>query len=101
MMSTEPGGFVETSNDGTLVHRIDLDLHAEALRTEVNDPKIHGENDAAVPVARGDELARGIPGAPLHVAACEGHFANVQVPEKVNPLLASALGIPKDLVPHR
>jgi pimeloyl-ACP methyl ester carboxylesterase len=42
-MITEPGGFVETS-DGTLVHFIDFDLHAEALRTDVNDPVvlIHG-----------------------------------------------------------
>ena len=100
-MSTEPGGFVETSNDGTLVHCIDLDLHGEALRTDVNDPINHGENDPTVPVARADELARGIPGATLHVLAGEGHFANVQVPEKFNPLLASALGIPKDLVPQR
>ncbi len=29
--------------------------------------------------------------------AGEGHFANVQVPENVNPLLASARGIPKTL----
>lgn len=43
MMTAEPGGFVETS-DGTLVHFIDLDLHAEALRTDVVDPilLIHG-----------------------------------------------------------
>lgn len=43
MMTAEPGGFVETS-DGTLVHFIDLDLHAEALRTDVADPilLIHG-----------------------------------------------------------
>jgi len=32
-----------------------------------------------------------------HVLAGEGHFANVQVPENVNPLLASARGIPKTL----
>ena len=76
MMSTEPGGFVESSDD-TLVHFIDLDLHAEALRAE-NDPIIHGENDAGPPPP-----------------------PNVQVPEKVNPLLANALGIPKDLVPQR
>jgi pimeloyl-ACP methyl ester carboxylesterase len=99
MMSTEPGGFVESSDDN-LVHFIALDLHAEALRTE-NDPIIHGENDATVPVARDDELAKGIPGATLHVLAGEGHFANVQVPDKVNPLLASALGTAKDLVPQR
>jgi hypothetical protein len=45
MMTAEPGGFVETS-DGTLVHFIDLDLHAEALRTDVVDPilLIHGQS---------------------------------------------------------
>ena len=40
-------------------------------------------------------------GATLHILPGEGHFANVQVPEKVNPLLASGLGIPADLVPKR
>ncbi|MGW0212585.1 hypothetical protein ACWDZ8_45420 [Streptomyces sp. NPDC003233] len=40
MVSKEPGAFVEAP-DGTLVHLIDLDLHAD---TEVNDPValIHG-----------------------------------------------------------
>ncbi|HTY31775.1 alpha/beta hydrolase [Mycobacterium sp.] len=60
---------------------------------------IHGDKDATVPVARGEEIAKGIPGATLHVLSGEGHFANVQAPEKVNPLLADALGIPGDLVP--
>jgi hypothetical protein len=43
MVCTEPGGFAEAA-DGTLVHFIDLDLHAEALHTEVSDPVvlIHG-----------------------------------------------------------
>jgi pimeloyl-ACP methyl ester carboxylesterase len=54
-----------------------------------------------VPVARADEMAKGIPDATLHVLAGQGHFANVQVPEKVNPLLANALGIPEELVPKR
>ena len=62
---------------------------------------IHGEKDATVPVALADAMAKEIPGATLHVVAGEGHFANVQVPEKVNPLLASALGIPEELVPVR
>ena len=77
MMSTEAGGFVETS-DGTLIHFTDLDLHAEALLTE-------GAFDVRE-----------------HVLAGGGHLPNVQVTEKVNPLLASALGIPReDLVPQR
>ena len=43
MLSTEPEGYAE-AKDGTLVHFIDLDLHAEALHNEVNDPVvlIHG-----------------------------------------------------------
>ena len=62
---------------------------------------IHGEKDATVPVALADAMAKGIPGATLHVIAGEGHFANVQAPQKVNPLLADALGIPEELVPKR
>jgi len=62
---------------------------------------IHGEKDATVPVARAHEMAEGIRNATLHVLPGEGHFANVQVPEKVDPLLADGLGIPQDLVPKR
>jgi pimeloyl-ACP methyl ester carboxylesterase len=62
---------------------------------------IHGDKDATVPVARAYDMTKAIPGATVHVIAGEGHFANVQVPEKVNPLLASALGIPEELVPKR
>jgi len=42
-----------------------------------------------------------IPNSTLHVLQGEGHFANVQVPEKVNPLLADGFGIPQDLVPKQ
>ena len=132
MMSTEPGGLVETSDDGTLLHFIDLDLHAEALRAEVNDPVVlihglgcnwhhwsrqigwiaHSRRVVAVDV-RGVTAGGHKAGYESlvevtfafdvreHVLAGEGHFANVQVPEKVDPLLANAREIPKDLVPHR
>ena len=60
---------------------------------------IHGDQDATVPIAHAHEMAEGIRNATLHVLPGEGHFANVQVPEKVNPLLANGLGIPEDLVP--
>ena len=62
---------------------------------------IHGEKDATVPVAVGRAVAEGIPGATMHVIGGEGHFANVQVPYKVDPLLADGLGIPEELVPER
>jgi 3-oxoadipate enol-lactonase len=62
---------------------------------------IHGEKDATVPVALAEAMAGGISEATVHIIPSEGHFANVQVPEKVNPLLADALGIPGELVPRR
>jgi pimeloyl-ACP methyl ester carboxylesterase len=62
---------------------------------------IHGDKDATVPDARPQEMAEGIRDATLHVLPGEGHFANVQVPGKVNPLLADGLGIAAGLVPER
>jgi pimeloyl-ACP methyl ester carboxylesterase len=62
---------------------------------------IHGDKDATVPVARAREMAEGIRDATVHVLPGEGHFANVQVPEKVNALLADGLGIPAGFVPQR
>jgi pimeloyl-ACP methyl ester carboxylesterase len=62
---------------------------------------IHGEQDHTVPVAVGKALAEAIDGATWHVLAGEGHYAIVQVPEKINPLFADGLGIPRELVPRR
>jgi pimeloyl-ACP methyl ester carboxylesterase len=62
---------------------------------------IQGDKDATVPVARGEEIAKEIRAATLHVLSGQGHFANVQVPQEINPLLAVALGIPEELVPQR
>jgi pimeloyl-ACP methyl ester carboxylesterase len=69
-----------------------FDVRARLDEITVPTTIIHGDKDATVPVARGEELAKGIRGATLHVLAGEGHFANVQVPEKVNPLLAERAG---------
>lgn len=82
MMSTEPGGLVETSDDGTLLPFIDLDRRRQ------------GRLRKLVEVTFAFDVRE-------HVLAGDGHFANVQVPENVNPLLGSARGIPKNLVPHR
>ena len=54
-----------------------------------------------MPLALGEALAEGIHGATLNVLPGEGHFANVQVPGKFDPILADALGIPQDLVRKR
>jgi len=62
---------------------------------------IHGEQDHTVPVAVGKALAEAIDGATWHVLPGEGHYAIVQVPEKINPLFAGGLGIPEELVPKR
>ena len=78
MMSTEPGGLVETSDDGTLLPFIDLDRRRQ------------GRLRKLVEVTFAFDVRE-------HVLAGEGHFANVQVPENVNPLLGSARGIPKTL----
>jgi 3-oxoadipate enol-lactonase len=62
---------------------------------------IHGDQDKTVPVAAGRALAEAIRGAALHIVEGEGHYAIVQVPEKINPLFADGLAIPQDLVPKR
>jgi hypothetical protein len=59
------------------------------------------EKDATVPLFAGESIAKGIFGTILYVIKSEGHFANVQSPEKFNPFFAGALGIPQDLVPKR
>lgn len=47
---------------------------------------IHAEKDATVPVALAEALGKGTHGATIHIIPGEGHLANVQVLEKVNPL---------------
>jgi 3-oxoadipate enol-lactonase len=62
---------------------------------------IHGDQDATVPVAVGKTLAETIPGATLRIIPGEGHYAIVQVPEKMNPIFAEALAVPQEVVPKR
>jgi pimeloyl-ACP methyl ester carboxylesterase len=46
---------------------------------------IHGNADAAIPVAKAAELASGLPGAwPLVVVEGAGHAANLSHPDEVN-----------------
>jgi len=78
-----------------------FDVRSRLKEIHVPTTIIHGEKDATVPLALAEFEAKEIPGATLYILAGEGHFANVQVPEKVNPLLADALGIPEELVPKR
>ena len=78
-----------------------FDVRSRLKEIHVPTMIIHGEKDATVPVALAEFEAKEIPNATLHVLKGEGHFANVQVPEKVNPLLADGFGIPADLVPKR
>jgi 3-oxoadipate enol-lactonase len=78
-----------------------FDVRSRLKEIHVPTTIIHGEKDATVPVALAEFEAKEIPNATLHVLMGEGHFANVQVPEKVNPLLADGFGIPEELVPKR
>ncbi len=87
----------ESEAEATFAFNVHSRLNEIAVPTTI----IHGDKDATVPVARAHEIAEGIRNATLHVLPGEGHFANVQVPEKVSPLLAEGLGIPADLVPKR
>lgn len=50
---------------------------------------VHGADDQITPVARAEELARGIPGARLEVVADAGHIPQLEQAERVNALLAS------------
>jgi len=81
----------------TLYFNVRDRLHQITVPTTV----IHGEKDATVPVAVGEALAEAIPGATLHVIPGDGHYAIVQVPEKINPIFAAGLAIPQELVPKR
>ncbi len=78
-----------------------FDVRSRLKEIHVPTTIIHGEKDATVPVALAEFEAKEIPDSTLHVLKGEGHFANVQVPEKVNPILADGFGIPEDLVPKR
>jgi len=80
---------------------VGFDVRSRLKEIQVPTTIIHGDKDATVPVALAEFEAEQIPGSTLHVLQGEGHFANVQVPEKVNPLLADGFGIPQDLVPKR
>jgi 3-oxoadipate enol-lactonase len=62
---------------------------------------IHGGLDATVPAAFATLMAEAIPDATVHIIEGQGHFANLEAPERFNPLLADALRIPEDLVPAR
>jgi 3-oxoadipate enol-lactonase len=60
---------------------------------------IHGELDATSPAAFATLMGGAIPGATVHLIEGQGHFPNLEAPERFNLLLADALRIPEDLVP--
>jgi 3-oxoadipate enol-lactonase len=62
---------------------------------------IHGELDAVLPAAFATLMGDAIPRAAVHILGGDGHFPNLEDPGRFNPLLASALGIPENLVPAR
>jgi 3-oxoadipate enol-lactonase len=62
---------------------------------------IHGELDATCPSAFASLMGKAIPDAAVHILKGQGHFPILEAPERFNPLLASALLIPADLVPAR
>jgi pimeloyl-ACP methyl ester carboxylesterase len=53
---------------------------------------IHGELDGALPIAKAEELASGIPGAELIRVPDAGHTTPLETPDVVNEALAGFLG---------
>lgn len=52
---------------------------------------VHGREDAAIPVAKAEETATGIPGAELLVVPGAGHTTPLEAPDEVNRVLADFL----------
>ncbi|MDD5309084.1 MAG: alpha/beta fold hydrolase [Deltaproteobacteria bacterium] len=48
---------------------------------------VHGDEDEVIPLARAEELARGIPGSVLHVLAGVGHMPQLEAPREIARLL--------------
>jgi pimeloyl-ACP methyl ester carboxylesterase len=75
---------------GTLVQREDI---TDRL-PEITCPAlvVHGSSDAAIPLAKGEELANGLPNAvPLVVVEGGGHAANLSHPDPVNAAIRGFL----------
>lgn len=67
-------------------------LHRIAVRTQV----IWGDHDAVFPLPYAETLARGIPGARLHVIQSCGHLPHVEQPDQLAALItqfADGLGV--------
>jgi 3-oxoadipate enol-lactonase len=62
-----------------------FDVRSRLKEIHVPTTIIHGEKDATAPVALAEVEAQEIPDSALHVLQGDSHFANVHVPEKVNP----------------
>ena len=54
---------------------------------------VWGELDAVAPVAFGRRMASSIPGARIEVFAGNGHFPNLQEPERFNETVARFVGV--------
>ncbi len=72
-----------------IIGRIDSRPHLAAIRCPTL--VVAGREDAIMPVAWLEELARGIPGARLEVIEDSGHMSSLEQPEKVTALLAEWL----------
>jgi pimeloyl-ACP methyl ester carboxylesterase len=53
---------------------------------------IHGEEDAAIPMAKAEQLVQGIPNAELLRLPEAGHTCPLEAPDEVNRALAGFLG---------
>lgn len=67
------------------------DISGELGRIAVPALVIHGDADAAIPLAHAQEMARALPQARLEVIAGAGHASNLTHPEQVTPLIEAFL----------
>ncbi|HVT34227.1 MAG TPA: alpha/beta hydrolase [Nevskiaceae bacterium] len=73
----------------TLATRDDISGKIAAIK--VPALVIHGDADAAIPLAHAQEMARALPRSQLHVVAGAGHAANLTHAAQVNPAIEAFL----------
>ena len=67
------------------------DIRGQLAKITVPALVIHGDADAAIPVAAAEQMAAALPNARLEVIAGAGHAANLTHAEQVTPLIETFL----------
>ena len=73
---------------------LSADLRDKLSAVKVPTLVIHGRHDAILPLAMGEEIKKGIPGAQLAVFEESGHSPGLEEPERFNEMVGAFLTIP-------